>query len=277
TDNEETLELVIAGAQKPYYWRMYGNKRYPDVMMAILMPSLADFRNLARALLWRAQLRAHRGRYDDAFGDVKSCYRLGRHLKTGAFLVEQLVGFSIQNLATETCRGIVANHNVAPNSISKLQQDFGEMVADEDFTVDFEAEKLSLFDEIQRSFTEGFRGGHLIPSRIAELSDLTKIITVISLDHPTGAPAKKQKPGWFSAFIANLRHEICESGGFIYEAGGSVKKAGYMLFLHPDKQQTFQAAEELYDYWERLAGKTPYQIRIEGLDTEEQARQIIGG
>jgi len=273
-EEKEVFDLLIAATHKPCYWREYQSDN--KEMISISMPNLMAFRKLAFALRWRAQLRAHDGRYDDAFGDVKSCYCLGRHLKTGPFLIEQLVGFSIQNLAAETCRDIVANHNVAPNTISKLQQDFGEMVAGEDFTVGLDAEKLSVFDEIQRSFTEGFRGGHLIPSRIAELSDLTKIITILSLDHPTGAPTKKQKPGWFSAFIANLRYDICEFGGFIYEAGGSVKKAGYMLFLHPDKQQTFQAAEELYDYWEGLAGKTPYQIRIEGLDTEEQARQIIG-
>jgi len=247
-------------------------------MMSILVPDLAEFRRLAFSLRWRIWLSTEQGQYQAAFDDIKSCYRFGQHLKDGAFLVEQLVGFSIERTATEALLHILCEHKIDLVTLTKLQQDFEEMTTAEDFTIDFEAEKLATFDEIQRSFTGShYLGeGHIIPKHIYELYPMVQVIGSLSADYKSDSTAEKQEPSWLTQFISGIRHDICEFGGFIYEGGIFVKKGGYILFLHPDKQQTFQAAEELYDYWEGLAGKTPYQIRIEGLDTEEQAGQIIG-
>jgi len=76
-DNNEIFELVIAGAKKPYHWQTYGGRGDTMEMMSIVMPKLSGFRRLAFALRSRAQLRAEQGRYEDAFADMKSCYRLG--------------------------------------------------------------------------------------------------------------------------------------------------------------------------------------------------------
>ncbi len=277
SDNEETLELVISGTQKPYYWRMYGNKRYPDVMMAILMPSLADFRNLARALCWRAQLRAEQGQYDDALDHIKSCYILGQHIKGDKFLIGQLVGFAIEALAVQTIRDILSEHQIDSAALATLQKDFEHMISGEDFAINLEAEKLCMYDEIQRCFTGGLGGGHIIPRRIWQLFPAIQIITALPPSNSRLSSAQKQKPSRLSKFISNVQHEICEPGGFIYEGGRFVKKSGYILFLHPDKQETYQAAQELYDYWENLTVKTPGQIRKEQIDTEKETTEIIKG
>ena len=55
------------------------------------------------------------------------------------------------------------------------------------------------------------------------------------------------------------------------------KDTGYILFVHPDKQQTLRAAQQVYDYWETLKVKTPAQIRAEGINPEKEAMEIIKG
>ncbi len=77
TDNQEILKLVVAGSQKPYYWQHYEGEE----MLSVLLPHLSKYRRLAFSLRWRSRLHAENGRYEEAFSDIKTCYRLGRHVK----------------------------------------------------------------------------------------------------------------------------------------------------------------------------------------------------
>ena len=47
--------------------------------------------------------------------------------------------------------------------------------------------------------------------------------------------------------------------------------------MHPDKQQTFESTQELYNYYDALAVKTPAQIRAEGIDAQKETIQIVKG
>jgi len=48
-----------------------------------------------------------------------------------------------------------------------------------------------------------------------------------------------------------------------------------VLFFHPNKQQTREAADRFYAYCDTIAQKTPAQIRAEGIDTEKETMKII--
>ena len=242
-DNEEMLELVIAGSKKPYYWQEYEEDRRVEGMMSIFLPHLSEFRKLARSLRWRAQFRAEQGRYEDAFDDMKACYRFGRHIRGDKTLVEQLVGMAIEALAVQTLRDILSEHRIDSHVLAKLQQDFEQMIASEDFVVSFEAERLCMYDEIQRCFTEDrFGGGHI------SLEWLERITPMVDGDPFELIFAKK---GW----TAPLR----------------------ILFTHPNKQETREMADGFYDFWEQMALKTPAQIRTENIDIEEQTMELIEG
>ena len=243
TDNEEILELVVAGTQKPYYWEEYKTGRDSGEMISVLIPHLGEFRNLARALNWRAQLRAEQGRYADAFNDIKSGYRFGQNLKGDKSLVEQLVACSIENLAARTLRSLLSNHQIDSATLANLQQDLEQLIAAEDFVPSFETEKIFLYDEIQRCFTEDRFGGHLYLSRVGRLADA---------------------PG-------GLREILVET---IFSPEGWAM-AAKVLFLHPDKRQTREMADLYYAYWDKVARKTPAQVRAEGIDIEKETVEII--
>jgi len=276
TDNEEILELVTAGARKQYYWQRYKTGEGIEGVLSVLSPSLYEFRNLARALVLRAQLRAEQGRHKDAFDDIKSCYRLGQHLKTGAFLIGQLMGFSIEHIAIKTLLQVLDEHEINLIMLTELQQDFRQMVADEAFRIHLEGEKLLGFDEIQRSFTGGPGRDHIIPKRIAQLYPEVQIMSSSSSAGGTSSRTK-QEQSHLSKFKSTVWHEFRELGGFVSEAGRFVKKNGYVLFLHPNKQQTSQATQDLYDYFENLTDKTPGQIRAEAIDVKKDTMGITEG
>ncbi len=239
TDNQEILELVISGTQKPYYWRTYGNKQNTSEMISILVPHLNGFRNLVRALTWRARLRAEQGRYEDAFNNVKSCYRFGRHLKGDGFLVEQLTACSIEMVATRTLRSLLSDYQIDVSTLATLQKDYEQMIADENFVIGLEAEKMSLYDEIQRCFTaDGIGDGHLYLKRIRDIAE------------------PFEWSGADSWLVTNFIR---------------------VLFTHPNKQQTLTAASKFYDYTQEATLKTPARMRTEQIDIDRELQRLSNG
>ena len=241
TDNQEILELVVAGTQKPYYWRTYAsnNKQNTSEMISIFTPGLSDFRNLSRTLRWRARLHAEHGRYEDAFNDVQSCYRFGRHLKGDGLFIEQLMACSIEIVATQTLRDIMSEHRIEAATLATLQKDYELMIADENFVIGLAAEKLSLYDEIQRCFTaDGPGGGHLYLKRIRDIAE--------PFD-------------WGGADSWLVTNFVC------------------VLFTHPNKQQTLTAATKFYDYIQEVTLKTPARIRTEQIDIDQELGRLTSG
>jgi len=247
-DQKEALDLVVAGTQKPYYWQKYGSKQNTSEMMSILLPELANFKRLAYSLLRRARFGAEQGRYEDAFSDMKSCYRLGQHIKgDNTFVIEQLVGMAIEALATQRLRDILSEYEIDSIVLTKLQNEFEQIVAEEDFAMSFQAERLSIYDVIQRCFTEDrIGGGHLCLEEFKRLRAL-----VADYDSYSFLEEIIEERAW----TAPLR----------------------VLFTHPNKHETFRAAEELYDYWESLNLKSPARIRTEGIDIDKDTMEIIEG
>ncbi len=245
TENEESFRLVVAGSQKPYYWQHYEG----DEMLSVLMPHLARFRRIVFSLRWRALLLIEKGRYEDAFSDIKTCYRFGRHVKGNVVvLIEQLVGIAVEALAVENLRGILSENQIDSEALTMLQRDLEQIMAGEDFAMSFAGEKLFVYDEIQRCFTEDrFGGGHLYLSRISQVSSLG------------------------DESVPSLQNIIIESI-FTPQAWPVVVK---VLFFHPNKQQTRDATDRFYAYCETIAQKTPAQIRAEGIDVEKETMKII--
>jgi len=242
TDNDEVLDLVVAGSRKPYYWQHYEG----EDMLSVFMPHLSGYRKVARALCWRTRLLAEKGRYEEAFSDIKTCYRFGRHVKgTKLVLVEQLVGIAIESRTVGNLRHILSEHEVDSVTLTILQKDLEQIISGGSFVMSFAGEKMFIYDEIQRCFTEDrFGGGHLYLSRISALSD---------------AHGGMQRI---------IRETISSPEGWV--------RAVKVLFFHPNKQQTREEADRFYAYCETMAQKTPAQIRTQGIDVQKETMKIVG-
>ncbi|MHC4843692.1 MAG: hypothetical protein ACYTEE_07820 [Planctomycetota bacterium] len=249
-ENQQALNLTISGTEKPYYWRQYESGSETQELIAILMPNLSDYRKLGRALCWRAQLQVEQGQYEQVFTDLISCFRLGIHIRSGnKSLIEQLLGIAIQAISVDRIHQILSEHNLNAEQLALLQEEFEKVVFDENFTINMEMERLFMYDEIQRRFTEDrFGGGHLYLSRLGKLGD-----------NMTGY---------------GVENYIADVLSFIEATGG---RPIHILFTHPNKRETKEKASQFYDFLTEAFRKTPAQLRAEGIDINEEVLVIREG
>ena len=226
---EQIFELVAAGANKPYYWQQY-KAQEGGGMMSILFPNLSTFRRLAYNLEWRAKPNAEQGQYEEAFNAMKTCYKFGQHLRKGnGVLIEQLVGIAIEAYSLRVIGDILSENQIDSSILASLQKDLEHITADEDFSINMKAEKFSMYDEIQRCFTEDYFGrGHLYLPRISGLKGHTSFMAITDEDF----------------------HE-------------TLLQLWNVFFTHPNKQQTLKSMNEFYDYIEQLSRKSPAKINSE--------------
>ncbi len=101
--NEKPMALVVEATRRPDYYNplisRHGENE-PGSLISALLPSVQKCRELATALTDRAMLRVGEGKFDDAWQDLLACHRLGRLVARGGTLIEALVGFAIDNIAS---------------------------------------------------------------------------------------------------------------------------------------------------------------------------------
>ncbi|HUT29627.1 MAG TPA: hypothetical protein VMX13_07540 [Sedimentisphaerales bacterium] len=244
-EKKQALDLVIAGTKKPYHCQRYDKAAGVTALMwgNIQMPHLSDFRYLAVALCYRASLRAESGLYQEAFADVKSCYRLGQQVKHRGTLIEQLVGIAVESLVARTLLDILAEYQIDSTILAALQHDLEKMMAEEDFAVSFETEKIFAYDAIQRLFTEDRLGqGHLSVDGLKMIS---------SMAH------------------RNALEYILEEGHWTAPL--------HILFTHPNKRQTREMVDRLYTLADEMSHMSPAELRVEKIDFQKELEKAANG
>ncbi|MHC4214267.1 MAG: hypothetical protein ACYSWP_12940 [Planctomycetota bacterium] len=239
-NNEEIFDFLAAGVQKPYYWTSYKEDGDLAALMKNVVPRFSTLKQLAMALRWRIGLSAAEGRCNDALEDVKTCYQLGQHLRGDGILIEQLVGIAIEALAIHSLIETLEDCPIDSSTLAAFQNEFTRMIEKEIFTVSLEAEKILIYDSIQRYFIDDPLGGHLY------LKGLDGLIT--------GQPS----------LIKSLEQR-------------GISVLPHILFTHPDKQQTKEMFDEFYDFWKKYVHKNPAQLRSGDIDFSEEAERIIKG
>ncbi len=237
--NKEALEQVRLGNEKPYYWKKYYSKT--GEIINILLPGLGKSKNLGRALIWRALMRAEDGKQKEAFEDIKSCYKFGRHIKGGGTLIEQLVGIAIEAMAADTLRRVLEERTMDSIALADMQKGYKEMTAGEQFTVELKYEKLFIYDEIQRCYV-GKRLGGLRAGKFC-LEGTKRMMNLTSRNKELGV----------------------------------LVRMSLIPYPQPNREECREMVDRFYAYWEKIAQKSPAQIRAEGIDTKQQTYEMIKG
>jgi hypothetical protein len=243
--NEDTFNLIIEGSKKPYCWFTYKISDYAkehgkvDELAEVMTPYLSEYKTIGYILCCQAFLKSESGQLKDATDYLKACYHLGRNLKRGGTMLEQLLGFDLESYSTETIRYILAKYEIDPRLLADFQNDFEQMIADDTFVFSFTTYKLYLLDEIQRSFTDGIIGhGHIYLPRSIKNADLRA----------------------YDDFDSEIH---------------GYKELLYIIFAHPNKEQTLKSSIKLFDYLEKTALKTPAQIHNEQINMTADTLRII--
>ncbi|MGA2172117.1 MAG: hypothetical protein ABSG82_03765 [Sedimentisphaerales bacterium] len=239
--NQTPLELVAKGSELPYCWQQYRSDDPEQSMMSVLLPHLAPSRTIAYALCWRAWFSAADGNINSALRDIETCYRFGRHNKGEKILIEQLVGIAIEGKALASVRQLLDAYKIDSNTLADFQQRLQALIDTEDFKPHFQFEKLCMFDEIQRCFTESrFGPSHIYPKYVMELSKMD------SMQQSTGLESALQK----------------------------LLIVSQVLFTHPDKAKSIAMTNALYKFWNENVAKTPALLRAEQIDTQAESNRL---
>ena len=158
TSNEQAFEYFKTASRKPYYWLERGVRE--DIgMSGMLFPELAPLRILVEAIIWNAKSQTTEGRIQAGFEDILTCYRAGQHkCRTPSLLPEQLLGLGTKENALTAAICILDRVKIDPTDL-KIFQDAMQAEFNKDVCFpDFEAEKILLYDKLQRTFIDNGKG-----------------------------------------------------------------------------------------------------------------------
>ena len=198
-------------------------------MVGIVLPELWKAKALAIAFCSRAKLNAAKGNFKQAFSDLLVCYRFGTHFTGPKTLIEQLVGIAIRALAIDAGFQILDKQNPASDLLKNFQQ---KLSLRQESPIDFTAEKFSAYDIIQRIFTDDGTGGGHIPE--------------LSIEQKENRPDSVMK-----VLLSVLTEEQIR------------------VLTKLDRRETTDLTNKVYEYFDKAACKSPWQLHSEGEDVQK--------
>jgi hypothetical protein len=103
--NDKPLAIAMEATNRSDYFNPLVCERKdkePSLLIGALIPGVQKCRELAAALTARAMFHLAEGKTDEAWHDLLACHRLARLVSRSATLIESLVGFAIEQVASNT-------------------------------------------------------------------------------------------------------------------------------------------------------------------------------
>ncbi len=155
--NELSFKSFSVAANKPYYWLERTTKN--NSVIAISIPELSSQGYLVEAVVWNAKFSACEKLHQAAFEDILACYRAGAHMcRTLSLTIEQMHGLEIKQTALAAGFEIISREAISSTNLQAFQRVLEEEIIKDTYTPSFEAEKLLIYDVLQRTFVDNGRG-----------------------------------------------------------------------------------------------------------------------
>lgn len=157
SDNEQSVNYVAQGIQKPYYWPEFNGN-----IITFAIPDIAWAKKVAFALYILSQINAADGNLEKSFSDLITCLRFADHFAGRQPAISQMVSFSMRATVTKGTLMILMNVDVPPAKLEHLQKIIEQSLTNDMHLFDFTVEKFIFYDSIQRIFTDYGNGdGHV--------------------------------------------------------------------------------------------------------------------
>lgn len=158
--NKNSLALVVEATKRPEYFNPLVPHRKedgPGLLNSAYLPSVQSCREPAMALAARALLRVGEGKFDAAWEDILSCHRLGRLVGRGGLLIEGLIGYTIQQFATDAALVYLARAPLTSKQLIEHLKELQSLPPTPHPTEKVElGERLMCLDSIQHVRRSGF-------------------------------------------------------------------------------------------------------------------------
>jgi hypothetical protein len=161
--NKEVLAILRESAKRPYYWRDYQLSPGKVVdLTASLMPDvmepLAGYRKAAFVLQENVKYEALKGNANQAIDDCFVLMKMGINIEGNGFLIEQLVGISLEALAINQSMELLDRVELSDDDLKGIQEKLENLYADDKPAISFDSEKVFWYDILQRYFTDDGNG-----------------------------------------------------------------------------------------------------------------------
>ncbi len=169
--NSAALTHFRAGTLKPVYWpAAQGN----------VMQDADDFKEsyqyqlmeLACVCCWNAKIAASQGDTEQALDDLLCCLRHCRHLLSGPKSEGTFMnGSAILRCTCYNAGWILSGNDITAEQLESFQKNIQQVFEDYPSTLDFTWEQFTLYDIIQRTFTDDGNGDGHLPKLEAQSMD----------------------------------------------------------------------------------------------------------
>lgn len=165
--NSQIIGFLTEASQRPYYW--VERKAKNNNLFEILLPDIKEIRFCVKLLILQAKLKAYEGQTEPALKLVNVLYRVGTHFGQRKTLIEQLVGIGYCGLAVDTGFQILDKTEMSPQLLEDFQHQIEESSRIRDPVIDFTTERMMVYDQVQRLFTDDGQGdGHVYGATFLE-------------------------------------------------------------------------------------------------------------
>jgi len=156
--NSQSFEDFRIAAGKPYCWLERSVKEEGN-MFSIMFPELLTLSRLARAMIWEAKLKAMRGEYESAFGNIIDCYRAAGHkCSPQLFLTTQYTGIGIKQNAIRNAFIILDRGGAGSEDLAFFQNILQAELDKGAYAPNMQAEMFLVYDTLQQTFLENGKG-----------------------------------------------------------------------------------------------------------------------
>jgi hypothetical protein len=166
-DNQQSLEALKQGSQKPYYWPVYESRKsgqIQEILVPDTMKVLPKYRLLARAMSYQIMYDEYKGKEADALNDCLVLYKFGINLEGKGLLIEQMVGNAIEALAVSSVFRLLQRPDIPADMLKDFHTKLENVLCNAGPIMNFEAEKAFWYDLVQRGFTDNGKGnGRVLP------------------------------------------------------------------------------------------------------------------
>ncbi|MCL2120479.1 MAG: DUF1559 domain-containing protein, partial [Planctomycetaceae bacterium] len=162
--NNAALDLVAEQVKKSAFVTPYLMTSDSFAVIGMSLPDAQGMRAFARGLDTRACIRIGEGDFEGAIDDILACYRLGRHEEKQAFLVEALIGISMEGIAHAMPYHNNPEARANTEQLKRLQEGLAALSPHKGLVHKLETERLMCLDSMlsvmKGAPLSGVAGGH---------------------------------------------------------------------------------------------------------------------
>jgi len=151
TANENAIQMFRVASLKPYFWtELYSRDGLTSSNSPEWVYSIYD---LSKALLWDGKIKALNSNHSESFEDILACYRFGlQQCSSQCFMLSLSHCIGLQAESMRTAALIIKKTPVPNETLSNFQQELEKLSNGNSYVFDFTAEKMLLYDVIQRTY-----------------------------------------------------------------------------------------------------------------------------